>query len=262
MPRPQMSDLDFGGVTRILALPDAVLPQQPATLAQVQAQIEGIAWKDSVRVASVANVTAASPGASVDGIALVLNDRVLLKDQTSALENGIYVWNGAAVPMTRAFDANTFNELEAARIDVEEGTQAGSGWRQTQVNGVLGTNNIAFTVVGTAAPAASTATAGVAAIATQAEVDAGAITNKFVTPASLATYSLRLRKFVSNVGDGSATSIPITHNFATIDVQVEIFRISDGATVNCDSIRNTNNQVTLGFSSAPALNTLRVIIIG
>jgi len=47
-------------------------------------------------------------------------DRVLVKDQSSIPTNGIYIWNGAAVAMTRANDATTFNELEGAVVTVEE----------------------------------------------------------------------------------------------------------------------------------------------
>ena len=63
---------------------------------------------------------------------------MLVRAQTSGAENGIYVWNGAATPMTRALDASTFDELEQATTTVEEGTSAGTTYRQTAVNGTLG----------------------------------------------------------------------------------------------------------------------------
>ncbi len=81
-------------------------------------------YKNSVRVASdLVNITVASPGASIDSIALSNGDRVLLKDQSTGSENGIYVWNGAATPMTRARDADQAFELTpGAMVTVEEGT--------------------------------------------------------------------------------------------------------------------------------------------
>lgn len=59
---------------------------------------------DAVRVASTANLTLTAPGATIDGVTLAVGDRVLLKDQTTLAENGIYVWNGAAIALTRAAD--------------------------------------------------------------------------------------------------------------------------------------------------------------
>ena len=139
-----LSDQDYGGVTRILGLPDPTAPQQPATRAYVDSAIEGLAPKDSVRVATTGNVNLASPGGTIDTIALANGDRVLVKSQTAGAENGLYIWTGAATPMTRSNDANTFNELEAAIVSVEEGTaNAGTTWRQTSVNGNLGTTAIA-----------------------------------------------------------------------------------------------------------------------
>lgn len=59
--------------------------------------IRGLAWKQEVRAASTANLSITAPGATIDGVAMVSGDRVLLKNQSTPSENGIYVWNGAAV---------------------------------------------------------------------------------------------------------------------------------------------------------------------
>ena len=83
-------------------------------------------WKESVRVASTANVPL-SGGAtlSVDGVALANDDRVLLKDQTTGSENGIYVVSGigSAYALTRSSDADSDAEVTAGLTTVvEEGT--------------------------------------------------------------------------------------------------------------------------------------------
>ncbi len=79
--------------------------------------------KDSVRVASTANVTISSPGSTIDGVTMASGDRVLLKDQSTGSQNGIYVWNGAASAMTRATDFDTSAEVQPnVVIGVQEGT--------------------------------------------------------------------------------------------------------------------------------------------
>src|SRR3990172_627704 len=90
----------------------------------------GLDWKGNVRAASTANVTISAPGATIDTVALVAGDRVLLKDQTTPAENGLYIWNGAAVPMTRSADGAAGQLTTGAAAFVSEGTEpnANSGW--------------------------------------------------------------------------------------------------------------------------------------
>lgn len=253
--------MDFGGVRRIQNLPNAIATQEPATLGQLNAAIEGLASKDNVRVATQGNIGLSSPGATIDGITMTSGDRVLVKAQTSSPENGLYIWNGAAVTMTRALDASTFDELESATVPVDEGTDAGTVWRQTVVNGVLGTNNVTFIAFGTATPAATPSSAGKVQLATQSEVDAGADTAKVVTPATLANSVYATKKFNANFGDGSATSFVITHNLNTRDVSVEIYRNSGNYdTVLAEVQRTSVNAITILVDTAPASNAFRAQI--
>jgi hypothetical protein len=257
------STLDFGGARRIVNLPDAVNPQEPATLAQLRAQVEGLAWKDNARVATQGNISLASPGATIDGITMVANDRVLVRANTAPAENGIYIWNGAAVPMTRSLDANSAEELESAVVTVDEGTSAGSTFRQSTVNFVLGTGGVVWGSFGTAAGPASDTSAGVAELATQAEVDAGTDTTRIVTPARLAASPFASRRFAANFGDGSATSYVLTHNLNTFDVQTEVFRNSGNRDTVLVEVRRTSvNAVTIITDTPPAVDAFRCVIRG
>ncbi|MBP7657631.1 MAG: hypothetical protein KA742_13930 [Pseudoxanthomonas sp.] len=256
------ASLDMGSARRILNLPAPASANEPARLTDLQSALEGLSWKDSVRVAAGTNITVASPGASIDGIAMSANDRVLLRAQTAGAENGIYVWNGAATPMTRALDASTADELEQAVVTVEEGTSAGTSYRQTLVNFTLGTGQVAWATFGTAASAATESTAGIAEIATQAETDAGTDGARIVTPLKLANYSGRAKRFAANVGDGSATSITVTHNLNTRDVQVQVYRNSGNYDqVLVETLYTSVNSVTLVFDSAPAANAFRCVVM-
>lgn len=253
---------DFGGVARITNLPDPASAQEPATKAYVDAAVEGLAWKDSVRVKTQGNINLAAPGATIDGITMVSGDRFLAGSQSTASQNGIYIWNGAATPATRALDASTFAELEGAVVTVEEGTDADTSWRQTEVNGTIDSSTVTFSSFGTSAPAASETVAGVVELATQAEVDTGTDTARAVTPAGLAGSVHAKKKFSANFGDGSATSFNIDHNLNTFDVQVEVFRNSGNRdSIVCEVQRSTVNRVILVFDAAPTASQFRVVII-
>lgn len=119
------------------------------TYQQLQDTVAGLSPKDSVRVATTANGTLATAfqnGATVDGITLATGDRILIKNQTSQDENGIYTVNASGAP-TRATDGDTWDELVSAFCFVEEGsTNADTGWVCTiNSGGTLGVDNIAFT---------------------------------------------------------------------------------------------------------------------
>ena len=263
MSKQVLSDFDFNNAARIVNLPDPTLAQHPATKAYVDSAVEGLAWKDSVRVASTANLTITGPGATIDGVTMSANDRVLLKDQTTASQNGLYIWNGAAVSMTRAADANTFAELEQAVVTVEEGTCAGASFRQTAVNGTIDSTSVTWTSFGTSAAAATETTAGVLEIATQSETDTGTDDLRAITALKLNNWSGRKRKATATFGDGSATSFNIDHNFNTRDVQVEVYRNSGNYdSVLCDVTRPSVNRVTLTFAAAPAASAFNVVVLG
>ena len=263
MARKFFTDIDLQSVSKVINLPTPTAAGDAANKAYVDSAIEGLAWKDSCRVATQSNINLSSPGATIDGVTMVSQDRVLVRNLSTQSQNGVYVWNGAATAMTRALDASTFAEIEQAITTVEEGTDAGATFRQTQVNGTIDSSNVIWTAFGTSAPAASETTAGVAEIATQAEVDAGTDDARIVTPAKLANWGGRLRRYATNIGDGSATSYTITHNLNTRDVLIRVFPNSgDYDDVEVDVRRPSTTTATLVFATAPAANAYRVVVLG
>jgi len=66
--------------------------------------------------------------------------------------------------------------------------------------------------------------------------------------------------FAANIGNGSATSVAVTHNLGTRDVIVQIYDNSSYDTVIADVVRTSTNVVTIGFAAAPTTNDIRVLI--
>lgn len=67
-------------------------------------------------------------------------------------------------------------------------------------------------------------------------------------------------RYKTSIGDGSTTAIAVSHNLGTEDVIVQLFDNSTKETVYADVVRNSVNQVTVTFASAPASNAIRVLI--
>lgn len=120
-----------------------VLGSDAANKTYVDSIASGIDSKASVKAASTANLTL-SGTQTVDGIALVANDRVLVKDQTIATNNGVYLVQAGA--WTRPTDLDQYAEFPSAYVWVEQGTANGdSGWVCTvDQGGSLGSTPITW----------------------------------------------------------------------------------------------------------------------
>jgi hypothetical protein len=235
-----------------------------------------------------------------DGVTPSLNDRILVKNQTTTSQNGIYTLTtlGSGSTnwvLTRATDFD--NAVEIAGGDftfVDNGTTlANTGWVQvdevttvgtdpivwqqfsgagtyTASNGVLltGTN---FTFApetgkglqtGASGAAIKLATTSGLNVTSDLAVGAGLGISVLTNTVAIDT-SVVVRKYASDIGDASATSITVTHNLNTRDVQVVLFDNSAPyAEVICDVQHTTVNTVTLLFTIAPTLNQYRVVVQG
>lgn len=156
-------------------------PASKTQLAQaIQAMISGATgndYKASVRVATTANIASLAGGApnTLDGIALVANDRILVKDQTTGSQNGIYVvttlGTGVNGTWTRATDADATGDLTASSlVVVEEGTaQADTLWMLSTDGPItIGTTAVQFTRRDSGAANTSQLASGSATVASNA----------------------------------------------------------------------------------------------
>jgi hypothetical protein len=124
------------------------------TKGYVDAVKQSLDIKDSVRVASTGNVSLTGgssdleAGDTIDGVTLVAGDRVLLKNQSTASENGIYVAVASGGTPARSDDANASAEVTSGMfVWVEEGTSNGDQGYVLTTNNVitLNTTNLTFT---------------------------------------------------------------------------------------------------------------------
>ena len=137
------ADIALGGY-RLTGLGDPQGAQDAVTKAYVDLTVQGLEPKQSVRAASTANIATLSGPMTLDGVALVAGDRVLVKDQTTASQNGIYVV--AAGAWARSADADVWSELVSAYVFVESGTvNADMGYLATvDPGGTLGSTAVTF----------------------------------------------------------------------------------------------------------------------
>lgn len=129
---------------KITGLSDPTADQDAATKFYVDSVAQGLDVKASVVAATTVNITL-SGLQNIDGVSITAGNRVLVKNQTAAQDNGIYVAGASA--WVRSSDADTFAKLVSAYTFVEEGsTQADTGFVCTvNSGGTLGTTPITWT---------------------------------------------------------------------------------------------------------------------
>lgn len=236
-----------------------------ANKSYVDAVARGLDWKASVRAASTGNLTLTGPGTAIDGVTMAVNDRFLAKDQTTAAENGIYVWNGAAVAATRAIDADSSAEVTSGMaVTVTEGTVNDNRVYMLTTNDpiTLGTTALAFSQLG---GSSAVYVAGNGLTESPAGTfNVGAGTGISVTADAVAVdTAVVARKFAANVGDGTATAITVTHNFGTRDVTVQVYATAGSFDQQlADITLPTINTATITFATAPAAGAFRVVATG
>jgi len=136
--------IDFNG-QQLTGVADAVADTDAPNWGQVQALAQGLDIKASVLVATTANITL-SGTQTIDGVAVTAGKRVLVKDQSTASQNGYYLC--AAGAWTRTTDLAAGAGAAGVFCFVEQGTDNhDTGWVCTSNDGsdVVGTDSLAFT---------------------------------------------------------------------------------------------------------------------
>jgi hypothetical protein len=134
---------------KVVNLADPSANTDAANKQYVDAVARGLSWKQAVKAASTANVTVASAPATLDGITLTAADRVLLKDQSTGAENGIYRYVSTGAALVRVNDLQAGDDGRGIAVTVENGTVNNDRvYIQTNDPAVVDTNALAFSQLG------------------------------------------------------------------------------------------------------------------
>jgi hypothetical protein len=285
------------GTSKITGLGTPTADTDAANKGYVDSVAQGLDTKASVVAATATAGTLATSfanGQIVDGVTLATTDRILIKNQADATENGIYTVNASGAP-TRSTDMDNGTEFPGAYVFVEQGTvNADTGWVCTNNAPVtLGTTNIVWTQFSgagtytasngvlltgsnftfaprsgyglqTGSSGAEIKLATTSGLNLSSDLAVGAGNGISVLTNTVAIDSaVVVSKYNASIGDGSATSYTVTHNLGTRDVQVTIYdNTAPYAEVIADVQHTTTNTITLLFSVAPTSNQYRVVVQG
>lgn len=140
------------GSQKVINLATGTISSDGVNLGQMNTAIAAVnqlfTAKGACRVAMTTNVTLTAPGGTLDGVTMVSGDRMILTGQTTTTQNGIYIWNGAAVTATRSTDMDVWSEVVGALVTVESDGTANKNtvWLATvPQTGTIGATAISFT---------------------------------------------------------------------------------------------------------------------
>lgn len=255
----------------------------------------GLEWHQHVRAVPTTNITIASPGTTADGVTLAAGDRLLLINQSTGSENGIWTWNASGSTLVRPADyapAQVFTK-GSVTVTVTEGTvsadkvytmttdgtvtvdstatawaQVGGGSSYTAGNG-LQLIGSAFSVlangssidVSASGVKIASAAAGAGLTESSGVLAVGAGTGVTVNANDVAVdTAVVVRKFAANIGDGSTNPLVVTHSLGTTDVTVALYEVSTNDAVIADITDRATNTVTLTFATTPTTNQYRIVV--
>jgi hypothetical protein len=241
-----------------------------ATKQYVDATAEGLHIHASCATATTTNISnLSSPPASIDNVTLTTNMRVLVKNQSTASQNGIYVFNGTA--LVRADDFNSPSEIDGGDfVFVTGGTvNDNTGWVQVETVGTVGSDPITFTqfsgagsitagtnisVSGTQvstvnAPTFSglvTASSGVAfSDGTQTKVGVPSISSFISKTSSYTLDALTLRDNIIEMDSTSATTVTIPADSTLsypVGSSIDVIQINTGEVTIAGAVGVTVNS--------------------
>lgn len=235
---------------RVTGVASPQVGSDAVNLDYVATVLDGRSWKQPVRVATTTNgalATAYAAGQQVDGYTLVTGDRILLKDQTTGSENGIYVVQASGAPV-RASDADTTSELQNATAYAISGTvNADKSYTQTANDPTVGTTALTWVNVPGSGGTSYTAGTGILISGSTISVNTTVVTRRVELASTAATA-------------GATTSY--THGLGTTYVDIIVFDVASGARVFADAKVIDANTISITSGTAIAAGQYRILIVG
>lgn len=264
------------------------------TLSQAQALFRGINhyYVAEARATGNVDISQLNNGDALDGVTLSTNDVVLLDQQTTASEDGLYTVGATAGTSVRLADLPATASAEGIAVTVAAGSTHGDKlFIQTVDDAVVGTDGLTFTQIGSGAAsggAGMSAAFDIAATDTSMTIGADDIAVNLNSTGGLETSSgvrvkldgatltrgssglkvttpfdssVHASKF-STATHASSTSITITHSLASENVVVSV-RLDGGAksAILVDWVVNDSNSIILQPAVAPSANTWRITVM-
>ena len=261
-------DVSMSGF-KITNLAQPTGPDDAVPRSYVQNYVNGISWKPAVRVATTANITL-SGLQTIDGVALVAYEKVLVKNQTNQAQNGLYEADTGT--WYRMGHMNTESEVPGAAVYVTGGTtHQDTAWTVSSPDTIVGFTLETTPIIWSqfAGPGTVTGGSGLTQSGNVLNVGAGTgITVAADTVALDTTYAdgryallaSGAKRFSASVG--GSTSQAVAHNLNTRDVVVNVYRVAAPYdSVECDVERTDVNNVTLRFAVAPAASEYRAVVL-
>jgi len=242
--------------TKILNLADPVNGGDAANKQYVDSVAEGLNVKAAVIAATTANITL-SGAQTIDGIAIVAGDRVLVKNQTAPAENGIYVASAGA--WARSTDMDVWAEFPGAFTFVTTGTDyADTGWVCTSdAGGTLGTTAVTWSQFSGAGQ--YTAGEGLDLTGVVFSVNVDEVTTTITGDAVVVKASAQ---FVTpDIGAATGTSLSATGT-VTADDTITGGNIATGGTVSSTGTATVGNVATGGTISSTGTATAGNLVTG
>lgn len=248
---------------KITSLADPTANTDAANKGYVDNAISGLSWKDEVVVATTTAGTLATSfanGSVVDGVTLATNNRILIKNQATGTENGIYTVNASGAP-TRATDSDTQADILGTAVYVANGTSNGGTRWVCNNTGTITLGTTAITFVQFSGASSYTAGNGLTLAGNDFNVGAGTGISVGADTVAIDT-TVTARYKTATIGNAALTTITYNHALGNQWVHVQVFEVSTLALVDCDVVLTDANNVTLTFATAPATNAMRVVVIG